>query len=180
MPLVNSGALIVNSSQLAANVVTATAIAADAVTTAKILNANVTAAKLATNAVIQAGITDTTSELSTTSTTWIDLTGASITMTTGANRVLLLAAFTSSNDTVTGGCQYTFLMDATRYGGSNGLLRFHEDTANLVKPVTMVFLTPALSAGSHTFKVQWQVNNTGKTNTSAVNDIVFIAIEMKE
>lgn len=108
----------------------------------------------------------TAGDVTTTSGTLVDLTGMSVTITTGARRVLL--GF-QSQVMVTGGgiaANFTFTIDGTVVSGTDGWGQVDAggSTAHLV---TLAYLTDALSAGSHTFKVQWRSNGVATATVSA-------------
>lgn len=125
--------------------------------------------------------TRTAGDVTTTSTSFTDLTGASITITTRARRVLLTftAAYTN-NGTSHGG--FDFDIDGTRAQSSSafGLQIVRNPAAGDYAPVHISFLTDVLSAGSHTFKVQWRVG--GGTGTVAASTTLsgysFQAVEV--
>ena len=118
--------------------------------------------------------------VTTTSTTWVDVTGMTITITTGAHRVLLTFIGVAQNNTVGGITELDFTVDGTRQGGSIGLMFVSTPVVNGNFNAGFTFVTDALSAGSHTFKVRWQVSNTstGTLNADANSPLVFTATEL--
>lgn len=97
----------------------------------------------------------TAADVTTGSTSFTDLTGASITKTTDAHRVLLTFTCATNNSGANANC-FDFLVDGVRVSGATfGFV--HIGNALSTQVVTMVFLTDVLSAGAHTFKVQWRV-----------------------
>lgn len=126
----------------------------------------------------QAGtVTRTSGDVSTTSTSLTDLTGASITLTTGARRVLLI--FTAYQS-VTGGATYyawfNFDVDGSAQLGTSGIPTPTDDSS-----FCMAFLTSALSAASHTFKVRWRVSDAAATATvkgDSAQPYHFLAVEL--
>jgi hypothetical protein len=60
---------------------------------------------------------------------------------------------------------FDFDIDGTRYAsaGADGLAALHP--GSLPHVVTMIALVTGLSAGSHTFKIQWKVLTGGQTGT---------------
>lgn len=95
-------------------------------------------------------------DVTTTSTTLVDLTGASITVSTGAHRVKIgfscIALASAANATLSFGV----MVDGTDQGGSIGQVRSQDSVANLAHAIGFVYMTPAaLAAGSHTFKIRW-------------------------
>lgn len=123
-------------------------------------------------------------DVTTTSTTFADITGASITISTGARKVLLTFTCTaySSSNAGTGG--FDFNIDGTRASGADfGMSGFNQHaTAGEAYPVAMSFLTDALTAASHTFKVQFRTGNAAHTLTvqaaTASFAYVFTAVEV--
>jgi len=97
----------------------------------------------------------TSGNVSSTSGTFVDITGLSITITTGAHRVLLGFSGSIEQSLANEYAMLDFLIDgAQAFGGTHGRsLRFA--AGNTAEHADMTFLTAALSAGSHTFKVQW-------------------------
>ncbi len=116
----------------------------------------------------------------TTSGTFVDVTGLSITVTTGANRVLLMSSFSTEISTASYEC-FTFDIDGTDVGGSNGLFRHQLPNANQPIAVCMYYLTNTLSAASHTFKVNMFAASgyTGKIIASTTDShALFFAVEL--
>ena len=95
-----------------------------------------------------------TSDFTTTSTSFVDVTGLSITVTTTGGRILMLFSGVLSNTLGTVGQMATFTVDGTNQGGTNGLVQTETNTAGAAENASMIWLTAALSAASHTFKVQ--------------------------
>ncbi len=121
-------------------------------------------------------------DITTTSTTFVDLTGASITMTTGAHRVRLNAIINASIDDGTKNFGLDFTVDGTSQGGgSRGLAIGYAYSTVGNQPnvvVTLNYTTDVLSAGSHTFKIQWLVSGgTGSIRAGSVCPLVFEATE---
>lgn len=132
---------------------------------------------------LQSGrVTRTAGDVTTTSTTFADITGASITFTTGARKVLLnftCSAYLSVNN---GTFAFDFDIDGARASGADfGLMAIHQHaTANEAYPVHLHFLTDALTAASHTFKVQFRVSSGTLTvqAASAGAAYTFSAVEL--
>lgn len=120
-------------------------------------------------------------DITTTSTSFVDLTNFTITFSTGAHRVLLIATVTAYNS---GNNQtyFTFTVDGSEVSSrTNGLMQMaHGQSGSDIQTETLYFLTDALSAASHTFKVQWKVGGgTGTFYGNAINVMnTFSAIEM--
>lgn len=110
----------------------------------------------------------TAGSLTTTSTTFVDLTGASITVTTGARRVLL--AFTGSfTNSATDHTGFDFDIDGTRAAASAafGMQLARSVGAGEYNAVAITYVTDALSAASHTFKVLWRVGGPSTSTLAA-------------
>lgn len=107
-------------------------------------------------------VLDTATALqTTTSTTFVDVTGMSITLTTGARRCLIGAVATVDNTTSGQGVRLDIDIDGTRQGGSDGLVAATSYTSNLPTNASFTYMTAALTAASHTFKLQFRA--TGGT-----------------
>lgn len=128
--------------------------------------------------VIAKNVVRKTDDFTTTSATYVDVTGCSITLTTGARRVLLIATMRCG-------------LSAT---GTEGRLAFDiggTDTADLGSfrcqtstsergTVTIQYLTDALTAGSNVFKLQARSPDGATTLTlqGATDSIIFTAVEI--
>ncbi len=121
-----------------------------------------------------------TANLTTTSGSFVDATGLSITFTTGANRVLLILNTTVSNASATVSTDLTFDIDGTDVGGSRGLVGIPSVAAGERQQVGMSYLTDVLTAASHTFKVTWKSGDGVNTSTmhAVDNHTIFSAIEI--
>lgn len=106
----------------------------------------------------QQTVTLTSGNLSTTSTTFVDATGLSITMTTAAVRCLVI--FTAvGNLSTTGQVDVDLAIDGTRVGASaaHGFNFFGGNSSAFHIPLGFTYLTDVLTAASHTLKIQWRV-----------------------
>lgn len=124
-----------------------------------------------------AGVAERTAgDVTTTSTSLVDLTGASITITTGARRVLLGITSEWENNTNTARNCYTWDVDGTNQAGTADWL--HQfDTAGR-QLLTSTWLTDVLTAASHTFKFRWRVTaGTGTVTASTGSKYRMYAIE---
>lgn len=103
--------------------------------------------------------TYTGGDKTTTSTTFADVDASlSVTLTTGARRCLVGVVAVGKNST----SQQTIVdidLDGSRLGGTFGLAF----CSSLNSPLGFTYMTAALSAASHTFKLQWRVD--GGTGT---------------
>lgn len=97
---------------------------------------------------------------STTSTTFVDVDGTnmSLTITTGARRVLIGFVGSVRNDTAGQSVALDVTVDGTRQGNDHGLVSVANSTS---ANGSFSYLTAALSAGSHTFKLQYCVVGSG-------------------
>jgi hypothetical protein len=109
-------------------------------------------------------------------TNFTDITGASITFTTGARRVALDFSASWYVNNATGTAGLDFVIDGTRPGGTTaGMTTYNQHaTASEAVPVHIHYLTDVLSAGSHTFKVQAKVFNAAHTVTVQAADPVYV------
>lgn len=91
--------------------------------------------------------------LTTSSTTFADMTGLSITITTNGGSVLVgfTGSFTNSNSAAAN--NITLLVDGVSEGADDGVAVFVDTDV-----VSFVWLVEGVSAGSHTFKLQWKVS----------------------
>lgn len=118
-----------------------------------------------------------TGNLTTTSTSFVDLAGVTTTITTGAHRVLLgFVGFGSANG-ASNELVLTFAIDGTAVGGDDGLIAAGGG-AGVDRNLCFTFTTDVLAAGSHTFKVQWFVTSgTGTVFASTTAPATIYAIE---
>jgi len=169
--------LAVNTAKLAADAVTTAKIldanvtvaklATDAVTTAKILDANVTTAKLADAAVTSAKVATSVYQVSsscggafsTTSTSYVDVTNLSVTVTTTGRPVLLslVADGTTGGGAITinganVGCLLKILRDSTDV--SIQFFSNNESSHSRGFPASMIQHIDVPAAGTYTYKVQ--------------------------
>lgn len=96
---------------------------------------------------------------STTSTSFVDVdsTDLALTITTGGGDVMVHFHGTiSKNDT--GGVFLDVDVDGARTAGDDGIIT-NIHAANYRTPMTFTRLIQGLSAGSHTFKLQWRVGS---------------------
>ena len=119
----------------------------------------------------------TSGDLTTSSTTFTDATGLSVTMTTEAHRVMV--AFVGwGNTTGTGTICADLAVDGTRQGGTFGLIA--ANVAGNHSSLSFVWVTDVLSAASHTFKIQFRNSEGAATSTlfaSAVSPATIQVIE---
>lgn len=118
------------------------------------------------------------SNITTTSTSFVDAGSLSITLTTGANRVMLALAAVGNNSNAGQTVFVDFEVDGTRIGNDvNGITSV---TGTEPRDLSMSALTDTLSAGSHTFKVKFRVTaNTGALQADGSDrTVVFSAHEV--
>ena len=107
--------------------------------------------------------------ISTTSTTFVDYTGISITTTTeSGDTILALATATLSHGTTLTNIDMQLVLDGTLMTNSQ-IARYHSTRANTGgRDITQVlFGTQAPSAGSHTVKIQWMTDAGTAYSTQA-------------
>src|SRR3990167_6465796 len=123
----------------------------------------------------------TAGDVATTSTTLVDFTGATITLTTGANPVLLGFSGSYTNDDGTGSTSFNFDVDGTLVLGSNGLV-IPTAVVNEEALATVTTMTADLTAASHTFKFQWNVStgDTGTMRCDTGESCVFWVVEVTD
>lgn len=122
----------------------------------------------------------TSGSISTTSTSLIDLTGHSITITTGANPINFAGCYTVRNNTIGADIVFNFTIDNALQIGTTGLVQDQHDSTsqwNLVSPQGQ---SAALSAGSHTINQQWKVGGgTGLLLGGTAESSMFFVNEIK-
>lgn len=117
----------------------------------------------------------TGADFSTTSTTFVDVTSASLTITTKARpaRVGVVGTWINS---VAGGINYVDVdVDGAKQSAvANGLWSYRENTGNYRSNFSFVQQTAALTAASHTFKIQMRVSANTGTIASSGGDSFFM------
>jgi hypothetical protein len=92
--------------------------------------------------------------ITTTSTSWADATGLSVTMTTNGGNVLVI--FTAATKHSADGSTWVDLdVDGASQGGTDGIM-FRTGTG--LRNVSFSWVVEGLSAASHTFKIRWKVS----------------------
>ena len=122
----------------------------------------------------------TAGDLTTTSTTFVDATGMSITATTGARKVLIsVTATTELSVTVPNDVNLDIDVDGARLGGTFGLCTFQHVTGSRRANQSFSWVTAALTAASHTFKLQWRVvGGTGTLYASTTIPLQLAIVEL--
>lgn len=106
------------------------------------------------------------SQVTTTSTSFTDITGLSVTMTTSGGNVLCFFTGALANS----GSYYSLVtlnVDGTVVGGTDGLVTV---LAASSQNVSFAYVLTGLSAGTHIIKMQWKTANAGGTVTLYAND----------
>lgn len=113
----------------------------------------------------ESGVSNRTAgNLTTSSTALIDVTDASITITTKARRIAFAFSCNTSNNTANASNFFNINIDGNLLFGTAGL-GFETNAANDQRIVTISGVTEVLTAASHTIKVQWAVDNGASTGT---------------
>jgi len=137
---------------------------------------SVTTAKLSANAVTQLQSVSGTSASSTNSTTFVDVPGRSVTLTTTGGAVLAMssASFHMSPAGFTG--YWQIIRDGSVVIAHNN---YGFSTVDWTTITVVGVDTPP--AGTHTYKVQWRVNSASGTLTTSegVYTENFVAVELK-
>lgn len=122
----------------------------------------------------------TSGSLSTTSTSFTDATGLSITMSTGAKRCLVGFTGVVYHNSNAQGIYIQLDIDGTDMGGTYGLVGEYTLTgASDLHNASFVYLTDTLTAASHTFKIQWRVTSgTGNLVANSDNPATLWVVEL--
>lgn len=127
-----------------------------------------------------AKVVRTAGDITTTSATFADATGMSITMTTGARRVMI-AVVASSHCTASTNNMLDIDIDGARVGSTTygTCLVTGQNTFN--RNMSFTYITDVLSAGSHTFKLQLARESSGTMTlyaSSSILPLVMSAVEL--
>ena len=118
-----------------------------------------------------------TSDFSTTSTSFTNVTGMSITATTTGGRVLILFTGVLSNANSAASQFLTVTVDGVNQGGTNGLCATVTSTADGAESTAITFLTSALSAASHEFVLQIRADSgTAKLRGNPTGSFIIVEI----
>lgn len=121
----------------------------------------------------------TTSDLTTTSTSFVDATGASVTITTGARKCLVAVVAVATNSSAGNGVYLDIDIDGSRQGGTAGLVESDPQSVSTMENLSFTYITDALTAASHTFKIQWRVSaGTGTLRRSTTSPLVLSVVEL--
>lgn len=102
-----------------------------------------------------------TSNITTTSASFVDMTNMSVTLTILTGKALLMFSAAVGNSTDTGDVVLRFDIDGTSQEHTIIVSGAGGKPADWTDPASMQFLVTGLSAGSHTFKVQWHRGTGG-------------------
>ncbi len=118
-------------------------------------------------------------DVTTTSATFVDMTGVTITITTGATRCMIeFTADVFHSSATPQSISIALLIDGASQGGTGGNLGVTSVAVNSGINVSFTFLTDVLSAGSHTFKIQWKTSAaTATVQAGSVVPLIFSVIE---
>jgi len=104
--------------------------------------------------VIQTKAIKLAADQTTTSTSFVDLVGASVTLTIGANPVIIMASVSASISAANNGYQIEIDVD----GSPEGAAGEDAKTANKQSTTTYTGKTAVLTAGAHTVKIRWRTS----------------------
>jgi len=100
-----------------------------------------------------------TGQVTTNSTTWVDLPGMSITITTGERKVLVIASFNMTGGAAGWDVDVRLLLDGVTTLMQTGSY-IADPWADRLPPMARLV---KLTAGTHTIKVQWRVRDPAQT-----------------
>lgn len=121
----------------------------------------------------------TAGNLTTSSTSLVDITGASVTLATGANPVAVGFQGSSYIDTAAANMYVNIDIDGSLQLGTAGKL-FTQPIVNEYMPHECSIQSAALTAGSHTIKAQWSVSSgTGTITAGSSIPYMFWAREIR-
>jgi hypothetical protein len=113
----------------------------------------------------------------TTSTSFTDVTNASVTLTTAAVRCMVMVSVMANNSNAGQLVAFDVAIDGTRYANTTNGMAYMIGTAR--SHIAFTFFTDVLTAASHTIKLQWRVsaNTGGMSQQSTTNPIFFQVVE---
>lgn len=121
----------------------------------------------------------TAGDVTTTSTSLVDVTGATVTFTTGAFPVGYSAAMSGSNDTTNSQLRLNVMIDSTLLHGTSGLVVSAQPGGQQTN-LSFSGQTAALSAAEHTIKMQWHVTaDTGTIKADSDINFMWSAFEIR-
>jgi hypothetical protein len=108
--------------------------------------------------------TRTAGDVTTSSTSFVDLTDMTVTLTTGAHRCLVYFNASANSSVAGGNVCFDVDIDGTPQGQTYGLAvvsqSSHAGAVGINHAVAITYLTPVLSSASHTIKIRWRVDGT--------------------
>jgi hypothetical protein len=116
-------------------------------------------------------------DLTTTSTSFTDVTGATATLTTAAVRCMVMVSVMCNNSNAGQAVYFDVDIDGTRFANTTNGIAGMVGTVRM--PVAFTFFTNVLTAASHTIKLQWRVsaNTAGMSHQTTNSPIVFQVVE---
>jgi len=121
----------------------------------------------------------TAGDITTTSTSLVDVTGATVTFTTGAFPVAYGVAQHFNHTTAGQGTFFNVDIDGVLQHGTDGI-RDEQEVANYNKNASFSGQSAALTAGSHTIKEQWRTTAATATLAASANSShLFYAHEVR-
>lgn len=126
----------------------------------------------------------TAGDYTTTSTSFVnvDLTAGTgtLTVTTGARRCLVVMSCIAYCDAADGYVCMDLTVDGVRQGTTLGLVCARYATTATRSNLSMIYPTAVLSAGSHTFNLQWRVSggNGNLFASAGAGPLVFSVVEL--
>lgn len=117
------------------------------------------------NRLIDSEYVDALGDVSTTSTTFVDLTGVSMLFQTQLGTVCICTFSASgSNSSINTNVRFQLMVDGVAQRGT----KFRNPTTN-GSCATLIYRVTGLTAGNHTFKMQWSVSaGTGRIRALTV------------
>lgn len=141
---------------------------------ALVMNAGATAPEWATNTAtrnVTGSAVGSASGPTTTSTTFVDLTDMSVTVTTTGGDLIVWFSGAFANDTLGA----TILIGASLDGAAEvGIIAVSAYVANYVIPISTVFRFAAPSSASHTVKIRWRVDSGTGTGNGTNRSMVLM------
>jgi len=121
----------------------------------------------------------TAGNITTTSTSLVDVTGATVTITTGAFPVAYGVAKSFQHGSLAGNIYFNIDIDGVKQIGSLGIYT-NASTAGYTQNGSFTGISVALTAAAHTIKEMWSVNTgTGTIIANSVNSHLFYAQEIR-
>jgi len=133
----------------------------------------------AITAPVFARVVRTSADITTTSTTLVDLTGATLTFTTGAFPVQYSVAQGTTNATTGAGVWFNVDLDGGLLHGTDGI-PVYTSVGGYYAFNCFSGQTAALSAAEHTIKMQWKVgSSTGTVRGNTNSNFIWSVFEVR-